>query len=60
VSPNQLSLHASLTAFVLAQFYDVEFYPYTAPGVDPVFAVCGGPFVCRTLPLMLYAMYSLV
>ncbi|KAF7451301.1 hypothetical protein A1F99_030780 [Pyrenophora tritici-repentis] len=31
------------------QLYDVEFYPYTAPGVDPVFAVCGGPFtiICR-------------
>ncbi|RMZ73507.1 `extra sex combs` (WD-40 repeat family) [Pyrenophora seminiperda CCB06] len=25
--------------------YDVEFYPYTPPGRDPVFAVCGGPFV---------------
>ncbi|KAL6173345.1 hypothetical protein ACJQWK_00901 [Exserohilum turcicum] len=33
------------------QFYDVDFYPYTAPGLDPVFAVCGGPFVvvCRCL-----------
>lgn len=31
------------------QFYDVDFYPYTAPGLDPVFAVCGGPFtiICR-------------
>lgn len=37
--------HAPLTALVLAQFYDVDFYPYTAPGLDPVFAVCGGPFV---------------
>ncbi|KAF1913183.1 WD40-repeat-containing domain protein, partial [Ampelomyces quisqualis] len=29
--------------------YDVEFYPYTLPGVDAVFAVCGGPhvIVCR-------------
>ncbi|KAH7063998.1 WD40-repeat-containing domain protein [Paraphoma chrysanthemicola] len=27
------------------QIYDVEFYPYTLPGVDPVFAVCGGPHV---------------
>ncbi|KAH7382597.1 WD40-repeat-containing domain protein [Phaeosphaeria sp. MPI-PUGE-AT-0046c] len=25
--------------------YDVKFYPYTLPGVDPVFAVCGGPHV---------------
>ncbi|KAH7552338.1 hypothetical protein BM1_09200 [Bipolaris maydis] len=51
--PTQLgaSLHASLTTFVLAQFYDVDFYPYTAPGLDPVFAVCGGPFtiVCRCI-----------
>ncbi|CAE7174145.1 hypothetical protein PTNB73_02611 [Pyrenophora teres f. teres] len=31
------------------QLYDVDFYPYTPPGVDPVFAVCGGPFtiICR-------------
>ncbi|KAH8728952.1 WD40-repeat-containing domain protein [Phaeosphaeriaceae sp. PMI808] len=31
------------------QVYDVKFYPYTLPGVDPVFAVCGGPhvIVCR-------------
>ncbi|KAH3983241.1 hypothetical protein HBI55_065060 [Parastagonospora nodorum] len=29
--------------------FDVEFYPYTLPGLDPVFAVCGGPhlIVCR-------------
>lgn len=29
--------------------YDVQFYPYTPPGVDPVFAVTGGrqTFVCR-------------
>jgi polycomb protein EED len=33
------------------QFYDVNFYPYTAPGLDPVFAVCGGPFtvICRCI-----------
>ncbi|KAF1945010.1 WD40 repeat-like protein [Clathrospora elynae] len=33
------------------QFYDVEFYPYTPPGVDPVFAVCGGHLVliCRCI-----------
>ncbi|KAH7379516.1 WD40-repeat-containing domain protein [Pyrenochaeta sp. MPI-SDFR-AT-0127] len=31
------------------QCYDVKFYPYTPPGVDPVFAVCGGSFtiICR-------------
>ncbi|KAF2138518.1 uncharacterized protein K452DRAFT_311456 [Aplosporella prunicola CBS 121167] len=31
------------------QLYDVQFYPYTAPGKDPVFAVAGGPhiFICR-------------
>ncbi|ENI02283.1 hypothetical protein COCC4DRAFT_146150 [Bipolaris maydis ATCC 48331] len=39
------SLHASLTTFVLAQFYDVDFYPYTAPGLDPVFAT----IVCRCI-----------
>ncbi|KAL6711073.1 hypothetical protein ACN47E_006948 [Coniothyrium glycines] len=36
----------------LAQhIYDVKFYPYTLPGVDPVFAVCGDNFiiVCRCL-----------
>ncbi|KAF2035212.1 WD40 repeat-like protein [Setomelanomma holmii] len=27
------------------QIYDVKFYPYTLPGVDPVFAVCGGSHV---------------
>lgn len=31
------------------QLYDAKFYPYTAPGVDPVFALCGGvhTVVCR-------------
>ncbi|KAF2824279.1 WD40 repeat-like protein [Ophiobolus disseminans] len=31
------------------KIYDVEFYPYTLPGADPVFAVCGGShvIVCR-------------
>ena len=28
------------------QFFDCEFYPYTAPGVDPVFVVTGGAEVC--------------
>ena len=28
-------------------FYDVKFYPYTAPGVGPVFAVVGGTEVSR-------------
>ncbi|KAK3061546.1 hypothetical protein LTS18_005956 [Coniosporium uncinatum] len=34
------------------KLYDVSFYPYTAPGVDPIFAVCGDrhTFVCRTAP----------
>jgi hypothetical protein len=27
---------------VRADFWSVKFYPYTEPGVDPVFAVCGG------------------
>ncbi|KAF1834020.1 WD40 repeat-like protein [Decorospora gaudefroyi] len=32
-------------------FYDVEFYPYTPPGLDPVFAVCGGLYtiICRCI-----------
>ncbi|KAH7384823.1 WD40-repeat-containing domain protein [Cadophora sp. MPI-SDFR-AT-0126] len=34
---------------VSADFFDVKFYPYTEPGVDPVFAVVGGKriMVCR-------------
>ena len=24
------------------QFFDCKFYPYTAPGVDPLFAFVGG------------------
>ncbi|KAF1843461.1 WD40 repeat-like protein [Cucurbitaria berberidis CBS 394.84] len=28
-----------------SQCFDVKFYPYTLPGVDPVFAVCGGSFL---------------
>ncbi|OJD38842.1 wd40 repeat-like protein [Diplodia corticola] len=32
-----------------ARLYDVQFYPYTPPGVDPIFAATGGQqtFVCR-------------
>jgi polycomb protein EED len=32
-----------------AAWYDVKFYPYTPPGVDPVFAVVGGcdTVICR-------------
>ena len=26
-------------------FYSVKFYPYTEPGIDPVFAIVGGKFV---------------
>ena len=35
-----------------SDFYSVKFYPYTQPGVDPVFAVVGGKFVSisPTLP----------
>ncbi|KAF2125082.1 WD40 repeat-like protein [Dothidotthia symphoricarpi CBS 119687] len=31
------------------QIFDVKFYPYAPPGVDPVFAICGGTHViiCR-------------
>ncbi|PMD47551.1 WD40 repeat-like protein [Hyaloscypha variabilis F] len=34
---------------VLSDFWSVKFYPYTQPGVDPVFAVAGGKriLVCR-------------
>ncbi|KAF2094312.1 WD40 repeat-like protein [Rhizodiscina lignyota] len=34
---------------LLATLYDVKFYPYNPPGVDPVFAICGGPcvWICR-------------
>ncbi|KAL2061958.1 hypothetical protein VTL71DRAFT_7336 [Oculimacula yallundae] len=34
---------------ISADFWSVKFYPYTAPGVDPVFAVVGGKriLVCR-------------
>jgi len=34
------------------KFYDVKFYPYTTPGVDPIFAICGNThtFVCRATP----------
>ncbi|KAH8804733.1 WD40-repeat-containing domain protein [Xylogone sp. PMI_703] len=33
-------------------FWQVKFYPYTDPGVDPVFAVAGGKqvLICRTPP----------
>ncbi|KZF25402.1 WD40 repeat-like protein [Xylona heveae TC161] len=33
-------------------FYGVAFYPYTAPGIDPIFAVTGGreTIICRPLP----------
>ncbi|KAF9632231.1 hypothetical protein BFW01_g3093 [Lasiodiplodia theobromae] len=36
-------------AQVAARLYDVQFYPYTPPGKDPVFAATGGQqtFVCR-------------
>jgi hypothetical protein len=37
---------------VLSDFWSVKFYPYTQPGVDPVFAVAGGKRVghlCRAL-----------
>ncbi|CBX90838.1 hypothetical protein LEMA_P058720.1 [Plenodomus lingam JN3] len=35
--------------FNAAPCYDVDFYPYTLPGVDPVFAVCGDHYtlICR-------------
>lgn len=33
-----------------APFYDVKFYPYTPPGVDPVFAVTGDRSV--SIPLV--------
>lgn len=32
-----------------AIWFDVKFYPYTNPGVDPVFAICGDNLVCATL-----------
>ncbi|KAI8931283.1 hypothetical protein NX059_011627 [Plenodomus lindquistii] len=34
-----------------APCYDVDFYPYTLPGIDAVFAVCGGTYtvICRCL-----------
>lgn len=37
--------------FNAAPCYDVDFYPYTLPGVDPVFAVCGDHYtlICRCL-----------
>jgi len=38
---NPLSLQHVSNRYRVAQFYDVEFYPYTVPGVDPVFAVTG-------------------
>ncbi|RII06573.1 hypothetical protein CUC08_Gglean009799 [Alternaria sp. MG1] len=46
-----LTITSCNTHHVPAQFYDVNFYPYTAPGLDPVFAVCGGPFtiICRCI-----------
>ena len=33
------------------QFFDCKFYPYTAPGVDPVFVVTGGAEVCLSTHL---------
>ena len=36
------------------QFFDCKFYPYTAPGVDPVFVVTGGAEVSRGGELLLH------
>ncbi|KAF2847037.1 WD40 repeat-like protein [Plenodomus tracheiphilus IPT5] len=37
--------------FNAAPCHDVDFYPYTLPGVDPVFAVCGDHYtvICRCI-----------
>ncbi|CZT00469.1 related to `extra sex combs` protein (WD-40 repeat family protein) [Rhynchosporium graminicola] len=42
-------LERSSSDAVSADFWSVKFYPYTEPGVDPVFAVVGGKriLVCR-------------
>ena len=36
------------------QFFDCKFYPYTAPGVDPVFVVTGGAEVSQGLEMLLH------
>ncbi|KAH7053356.1 WD40-repeat-containing domain protein [Macrophomina phaseolina] len=45
------TVHIDVSGHSLSEttLYDVQFYPYTPPGVDPVFAVTGGrhTFVCR-------------
>ena len=32
--------------YIGSDFWSVKFYPFTKPGVDPIFAVVGGKTVC--------------
>jgi hypothetical protein len=46
-------LHWTIPLFrahvITVTFWDVKFYPFTAPGVDPVFAAVGGTLVSPSL-----------